>query len=124
MLDFYLDSFLEIYRENKALLRFNQFFNIYLQSEEIDADTVTAYRGLMKPITDFFHLLYERGKEDHTIRTDIPEEEMLSTTIHLMLAVVTRYAVGLVYQPAEGFDAERELETQKELLMMKYTAPR
>lgn len=121
MFSFYLDSFLELYRKNKPLLRFNQFFNIYLQSEEIDADTVTAYRGLMKPITDFFHLLYERGKEDHTVRTDISEEEMLSTTIHLMLAAVTRYAVGLVYRPKGGFDADAELETLKELLLSKYT---
>ena len=57
MLSFYLDSFLEVYQGNKELLRFNQLFNIYIRSEEVDADTVTAYRGLMKPITDFFHLL-------------------------------------------------------------------
>ena len=53
-------------------------------------------------------------------RLRIPEEEILSTTIHLMLAAVTRYAVGLVYQPEGGFDEMRELETLKELLMMKY----
>ena len=124
MFSFYLDSFLDLYRKQRALLRFNQFLNVYIQStEDVAPETVNLYRGLMKPITDFFYLLYERGKQDHTIRTDIPETEILSTTIHLMLAAVTRYAVGLVYRPEGGFDELRELETLKELLMMKYTTP-
>ena len=46
---------------------------------------------------------------------------MLSVTIHLMLAVITRYAVGLAYEP-EGFDAVKELEIQKEMLFLKYTS--
>ncbi|MDO4852506.1 MAG: TetR/AcrR family transcriptional regulator [Clostridia bacterium] len=122
MFSFYLESFLEIYRKNKALLRFNQFLNIYIQSEDMDDDALDAYRDLMKPIISFFHEMYERGKHDHTVRTDVSEEEMLSSTIHLMLAAVTRYAVGLVYQHESGFDEIKELETLKELLFMKYAA--
>ncbi len=120
MFEFYLDSFLVAYKKNKALLRFNQFFNIYLQSEDAGKNTMAQYQKLMSPITEFFHVLYERAKQDGTIRTDIPEEEILSTTIHLMLAAVTRYAVGLVYHPVGGFDAEKELETLKEMLIQKY----
>ena len=107
MLDFFLESFLELYRKHKALLRFNQLFNIYIRSENIDADTVSAYRNLMQHSVDYFHVMYEKAKVDHTLRTDVSETEMLSTTMHLMLAVVTRYAVGLVYEPEEGFDAEK-----------------
>ena len=123
MFSFYLDSFLESYRRNRALLRFNQFFNIYISAENIDVEASTAYSRLMRPIIDFFHELYERAKQDHTVRTDIPEEEILSTTLHLMLAAVTRYAMGLVYRPESGFDEMSELETLKELLLTKYTAP-
>ena len=121
MFDFYLDSFLETYRNYRDLLRFNQLFNIYLRAEAASQEHVEAYRGLLQPVTAFFHAMYEKGLEDQTIRTDIPEEEMLSTTVHLMLAVVTRYAVGLVYQPKGGFDPEKELETLKEILIEKYT---
>ena len=39
---------------------------------------------------------------------------MFSTTLHLMLAAATRYAIGLVYIPESGFDAEKELEKLKE----------
>ena len=65
-------------------------------------------------------MVYERAEQDHTIRMDEPEEEMFSTTLHLMLAAVTRYAVGLVYTPESGFDAEKELEKLKEAMLLRY----
>lgn len=116
-------SFLELYRKHKALLRFNQLFNIYIRAENIDTGTVDAYRGLMQPIVEYFHVIYEKAKQDGTVRTDVSETEILSTTIHLMLAAVTRYAVGLVYQPERGFDAQKELGALKELLFSKYAVP-
>ena len=64
--------------------------------------------------------MYTRAKQDRTIRTDETEEEMFSTTLHLMLAAVTRYAVGLVYVPESGFDAEKELEKMKMALLHEY----
>ena len=65
-------------------------------------------------------MVYERAEQDHTIRTDESEEEMFSTTFHLMLAAVTRYAIGLVYIPESGFDAEKELEKLKEAMLLRY----
>ena len=121
MFEFYLDTFLQLYRNNRELLRFNQFLNIYIQSEEFEPNAADLYRGLMEPVAGYFHQMYERARQDRTVRTDVPEEEMLSVTIHLMLAVVTRYAVGLVYQPERGFDDIKELEIQKEMLLLKYT---
>ena len=44
---------------------------------------------------------------------------MFSTLVHLMLAAVTRYAVGLVYFNPES-DDEKELEFQKELLLHRF----
>ena len=48
------------------------------------------------------------------------EEEIFSIILHLMLAAVTRYAVGLVYIPESGFDAEKELERMKIALLHEY----
>ena len=45
---------------------------------------------------------------------------MFSTTLHLMLAAVTRYAVGLVYEG--GTEPEKELTVLKEMLMGRYLA--
>ncbi len=116
---YYLDSFLELYREHKDKLRFNQFFNIYLQTESIASETVKPYKEFIVRLEEAFRAIYVRGEQDHTLRTDVPEQEMFSITLHLMLAAVTRYAVGLVYQP-EGFDAVKELETLKEMLLARF----
>ena len=49
------------------------------------------------------------------------QETMFSVVFHMMLAAATRYAVGLVYQPENGFDAEQELEAQKRMLYREFT---
>ena len=118
--EFYLDSFLELYRNHKDLLRFNQFFNVYVQSEHIDAGMLQPYQKMIEELKEQFHGMYLKAMQDETLRVDEGEEKMFSKTLHLMLAVVTRYAVGLVYIPESGFDAEEELETMKEMLFERY----
>lgn len=121
LFEFYLDSFLEVYRTDKPLLRFNQFLNIHLRSEGAAGDAGQRYQGLMRPIADLVHAVCAKAKEDGTLRTDVSETELLSVTVHLMLAAVTRYAVGLAFEP-EGFDDEAELEMLKDMLLDRYRA--
>ena len=114
----YLDSFLYLYREHSDMLRFNQNFNLYMRSGEIPADRMNPYTEMIRAQARRFSITYQKGKEDGTLRTDMPEEEMFSVTMHLMLAVVTRYAVGLAYM--EGTDIEKELNLQKRMLMREF----
>ena len=114
----YLDSFLYLYREHSDMLRFNQNFNLYMRSGEISADRMNPYTEMIRAQARRFSITYQKGKEDGTLRTDMPEEEMFSATMHLMLAVVTRYAVGLAYM--EGTDIEKELNLQKRMLMREF----
>ena len=118
--EFYLDSFLALYRENTDLLRFNQFFNVYVQAEHIGAETLQPYQEMIAGLRKGFHGMYLKAEHDKTLRTDEPEEKMFSKTLHLMLAAVTRYAVGLVYIPEKGFDAMEELEFLKNAIMREY----
>ncbi len=120
ILDFYLESFIELYRNKRDLLRFNQFFNIYIQSENIDPEVMKPYRYMIEGLKVRFHVMYARAEQDHTVRTDETEEKMFSTILHLMLAAVTRYAVGLVYTPEGEFDPEDELLFLKNVLIEKY----
>ena len=117
--EFYLDSFLELYRNHKDLLRYNQLFNVYIRSENVDPGALNSYEDMIRNLAGQFHIVYEKAEQDHTMRTDIPKMEMFSTTLHLMLAVVTRYAVGLAFMP-EGFDPLKELEFQKEAILSQY----
>ena len=117
---YYLDFFLTLYRNQKDLLRFNQFFNIYVQSEKIDESTITPFSELPRTLAARFHVIYEKAAVDHTVRTDVPEEEMFSTTLHLMLAAVTRYAVGLVYSGKNEDVTMKELLTLKQAIFREY----
>ncbi|MBQ7678426.1 MAG: TetR/AcrR family transcriptional regulator [Butyrivibrio sp.] len=119
IMDFYLDSFLELYRNHRDLLRFNQFFNDYVQSERLDTQILQPYQDIIREFRKPFHIMYCKAGEDGTVRTDESEETMFSVTIHLMLAAITRYAIGLVYIP-DDFDEERELLVLKEMLMDRY----
>ena len=118
--EFYLDSFIELYKNNKDLLRFNQYFNIYARSENFETHVLDLYHELLNPIINHFNEMYKKAKKDHTIKTNETKHEMLSLTLHLMLAVVTRYAVGLVYEPEDSYDALKELEAQKQMLLLRY----
>ena len=117
---YYLDSFLDLYRNHRALLRYNQFFNVYIENEKnVPSDTVKPFLAVVDELTERFDALHRKAQQDGTLRTDVPAKEMLLSSLHLMLAVVTRYAVGLVY--TDGSDPERELILLKNMLLREYT---
>ena len=101
-------------------MQFNQFFNAYVKSEHIDIGTMLPYQSIIGRLKEQFHEVYIKAEQDNTVRTDVPEEEMFSKILHIMLAVVTRYAVGLVYTPEGVFDPEEELLFLKNMLIEKY----
>lgn len=116
---FFLDSFLTLYHEHADLLRFNQYFNVYVKSRRVTAAQMQSYRDVGGDMRAWLHDVYQKGQADGTLRADATEAGLFNTTLHLMLAAVTRYAVGLVY--TEGADAERELLLQKRMLLREFT---
>ncbi len=115
---FYLDAYMNLYRNHKDLLRFNQFFNVYLQSTDIAAEEMTSYNAMIGGLEKRFAGIYEKGMADGTLKKGMSEGEIFSTLTHLMLAAVTRYAVGLVYNNQDS-DAEKELMILKDCLMRR-----
>lgn len=118
MFERYMDGYIDLYRNHRDLLRFNQFFNVYVQRESVTAEILRPFISVVDALAERFHTVYAQALVDGTLRTDIPEKEIFSTTLHLMLTVVTRYSVGLVYDA--GIDPERELELQKRILIQEY----
>ncbi len=116
--EFYLDSFLDMFRNYRAMLRFTQYFNVYIEKEDVTPRQMQVFFDVVKTIADSFHGIYIKAEQDGTLRTDIPEDEIFSSTMHLMLAAVTRYSTGLVYQNSS--DIGKELSLQKELLFSYY----
>ena len=110
-LEFFLDSFLELYRNHKRLLCFNQFFNIYIRNEAVPKKALNSYNEMVDKLAIRFHRIYVKGENDKTLCTEMSEKAMFLSIVHLMLAAVTRYAIGLVY--------EKDSESYKELILLK-----
>ena len=120
-LRFFLDSFLDLYRNHRDILRFNYDFNSFLRYEAGAAEEKQPYLRMVNALGAQFHVLYERGMKDGTLREDISESSMFSSSFHIMLAAATRYAVGLVVVYEDSNDPESELVMLEELLLSRFT---
>ncbi len=118
-LKFFADSFLELYRNHKDILRFNYEFNAFVRGAEWTDEQKLPYLQMVNKLGEQFHELYERGTKDGTLNTDISEQKMFSSTFHIMLAAVTRYAAGLAV--VNESDPESELVMLGELLLSRFT---
>ena len=119
--EYYLDVFLSLYHSHRNVLRFNQFFNVYLGKEgDVSEEAAKPFAFLLENVLlPRFEALLHSAEEDHSMRTDVPAKKIMLTSLHLMLAAVTRYAVGLVY--TDGCDPDHELAVLKDMLMERYT---
>ena len=120
-LRFFLDSFLGLYRNHRDILRFNYDFNSFLRYEAGAAEEKQPYLRMVNALGAQFHVVYERGMKDGTLREDISESSMFSSSFHIMLAAATRYAVGLVVVYEDSNDPESELVMLEELLLSRFT---
>ena len=120
-LRFFLDSFLDLYRNHRDILRFNYDFNSFLRYEAGAAEEKQPYLRMVNALGAQFHVVYERGMKDGTLREDISESSMFSCLFHIMLAAATRYAVGLVVVYEDSNDPESELVMLEELLLSRFT---
>ena len=118
--EFFIDTFIELYRHHKDMLRFNQLFNIYVRSGQVPPAQLNAYNNMIGLMSEKFQQMILKGQEDGTIRSDVSGQVIFATSLHLMLAATTRYAFGLVYTPEGGEEEERELLLLKKMLVCEF----
>ena len=104
---------------HKDILRFNYEFNAFVRGAEWTDEQRLPYLQMVNKVGEQFHELYECGKRDGTLNTEIPEQTMFSSAFHIMLAAVTRYAVGLAVVNESA--PESELVMLGELLLSRFT---
>ncbi len=119
-LEFYLGFYIDLYQNNKELLRFNSNFNSYVKHEGATAEQLKPYRQAIGSMGVWFHDLYEQGKKDGTIRTDMPEEKMFASTMHIMLAVAVRYSQGLLFSAENETDRTEEFNLLKNMILKEF----
>jgi len=119
-LRFFCDSFIDLYRNHRDILRYNYEFNSYLAHEGGQEEQRGAYMRVISVLKAQFHYVYKKGVRDATLNTDISEEDMFSSIFRIMLAVTTRYATGLIYLPETGEDPGNQLVMLEELLLERF----
>lgn len=119
-LAFYLDFYIELYQNHKNLLRFNQNFNSFVQHEGATKEQLAPYVASIGVIEKLFHGVYEKGRRDGTIRTDMPEDKMFAATAHIMMAVGVRYAQGLLYSADNEANRTEEYTLLKRMILREF----
>ncbi|MDD6038826.1 MAG: TetR/AcrR family transcriptional regulator [bacterium] len=114
---FTLDGYIYLYRNRKDILQFNDNFNHYITHECCDDKQLEVFYDALYSVDMRFHLMYEKAKEDHTFRTDIPEDEFFRATLHLMMASCAHYAGGFIWGSQADRDYTPELLRQKEMIL-------
>lgn len=119
-LELFLDTFLDLYRNHRDILRFNHFFNSYIERERVTPEQMKPYRQVTEILVGGFHTICGKAG-DGTLRRDLSEALLASSVIHIMLAAVTRYAVGLVYVMPDT-NPEDELVLLRSALLREFAS--
>lgn len=114
---FTLDSYIAMYQNCKELLLYNDNFNHYITHEGVDSERLREFQDSLYSVNTRLDWMYEKAKEDKTLRTDIPKEEFLRATVHTMMAACTYYAGGFIWGSEENKDYTPELLMLREMIL-------
>lgn len=113
----YFDLLIFLYRDHPEVLRFSGDYKTFISKEKIEGDVLEEHLSVLQPVRDLFHEAYEMAYTDKTIRTDILEEELVTTVAFTALGMAENYAKGLVWAVREDRDYTSELEHLKNMML-------
>lgn len=116
-LNFIMETILNIYQEEKKLLRFVYHLDGYMRHKTLSDEMREQYYELMKPITDWYMWMREKAEADHTIRTDLGVSEFLHSIISPVFSAASKYALDVIWTDNRDFDDLSCLKNLKEALM-------
>ena len=114
---FTLDSYIAMYQNHKDLLKYNDNFNNYVTHQNVEEKELEEFHASLQSVDTRLHMMYEKAKEDKTLRTDIPEEQFMSVTVHTMMTACAHYAGGFVWGSENNVDYTGDLLLLKEMIL-------
>ncbi|WP_455057424.1 TetR/AcrR family transcriptional regulator [Jutongia sp.] len=114
---FTLDSYIDMYRHHKDLLQYNDNFNHYVTHEGVREEQLREFHASLYSVDTRLEWMYEKAREDHTFRTDIPREEFMRVTVHTMMTACAYYAGGFIWGAEDNKDYTPELLRIKEMIL-------
>lgn len=117
----YLDYYITLYRDHRAHLRFNYDFNLYVVNSGAAPEQMRPFTETVNGFAEQFARIYETGKRDGTLKTDLSADELFASSAHIMLAVATRYSAGLIFHAQKVNDDCAELQMLKDMITDRFT---
>ena len=116
---FTLDSYIDMYQNHKDLLQYNDNFNHFVShSGGVEtAGMLADFHASLYSVDTRLHMMYKKAQEDHTFRTDIPEDEFMRVTVHTMMTACAYYAGGFIWGSEKNKDYTTELLRVKEMIL-------
>lgn len=119
-LEFFLDSFIYLYRNHKDLLRFNRNFDSYVIHEGCTEEQMKPYNEAVTLFTNKFHVVYSKAQKDGTLNIKVSEKKLFVNLLYIMLSVAGKYAEGLIYPMNEMEDMTEEFIVLKQIICNAY----
>ena len=91
-MQFYMNCYIALYQEHRDLLLFYNNFNVYIIQQQASPQDMKPYYDVVIPYRQRFHTCFSKAFTDHSIRTDIPEDNIYFGIMHSMLSAATKYA--------------------------------
>ena len=120
-LAFFLDCFIDLYRNHKDVLRFIRNFETYVRHENVAKEDIQVYNSVVDGFARKFHAVYQKAEQDGTLRLGLPETKFFYTILYIMLAAAEKFAEGLVYPSEYEEDMTEELELLKNMILRTYS---
>jgi len=115
--EYYLNLIIRVYKENAAVLRFSGNYKTFISIVAAQDTQIKQHLDIVNPLGEYLHKVYEKAKEDKSIRSDIPEDKFVTTIALTMLGTAERYAQGIIWTKHENNDYSKELEILKDMML-------
>lgn len=119
-LEFYIDRYIDLYKENSDLLNFNANFGIYIGSEDTTKDEMRPYNSIIDKFVNRFHMLYKKAQDDKTIRTDISERSLFYNIMYTMMSALSKYSTNIIHSADQDRNYEKEICQLKDMYLEYY----
>jgi len=117
-LEFYIDCYIDLYKNHKKLLKFSYNFDSYISGQKVNKNLMSDYNKAISFFINKFHIVFIKNEKDKTIRNDIPEEKVFFSVLHSMLSSASKFACRSALYPIDNnYPFEEELQLQKEVYM-------
>lgn len=124
LIDLCGEEIIHLYQNRPEMLAFSSNYKNFIHGEEETGKDYLKQLAVLGPVKLLFHQKFEQAKKDGSIRTDIPEMEIITTCTHTMIGMAERYVQGFVWGNPEKNDYTRELLHVKEMILIWVAGPK